>query len=570
VTLLLLSAATPVIQSYSLQSVINALAALDLKPFLLGAVLLAASFGLDACLSGAGVWYRTGIIESLSMKQRGRFVEAVLRMPLLHLEQKPRGDLATRITADVSEASRAFTNAYFVAEIVLRAASALAYMLFLNWRVGLASALTGPIAILITGVLASPVTSKAKALQDSLGEVSSYAVNVLEGLPVVKAYCAEDGMKGSFSAKARRVFTRGLDVGRQTAYSVAWSSLASFLPFAVTFVYGGYMVLAGELTPGGVFALVNLCNNLSWPIASLATYWTGLNRSMGSLHRVLEVTREPADGEGDVGALSYPGEETSGRTDRPFVEVRHLSFEYVPGVPVLKDVSMTISKGAKVAIVGRSGCGKSTLLKVLAGLYPPAPGTVFIGDEDMFRHRLSSIRKRVTLVTQEPFLFAATVRDNLALGRRDASDEAMEGALTAADAAGFVKDMPGELDADISERGGSLSGGQRQRLTIARALLRECDLLLMDEPTSALDQESESNVWRTLMELMADKTWVVITHRFEAAEQCDTVIVMDAGRIVDMGRHQDLVARPGLYRSLYTGELSFKPGTAATEAGETQ
>jgi subfamily B ATP-binding cassette protein MsbA len=130
--------------------------------------------------------------------------------------------------------------------------------------------------------------------------------------------------------------------------------------------------------------------------------------------------------------------------------------------------------------------------------------------------------------------------------------------------------MPGGLDADISERGGSLSGGQRQRLTIARALLRECDLLLMDEPTSALDQESESNVWRTLTELMADKTWVVITHRFELAEQCDTVIVMDAGRIVDMGRHQDLVARPGLYRSLYTGELSFKPGNATTEARDAQ
>jgi ABC-type bacteriocin/lantibiotic exporter with double-glycine peptidase domain len=231
---------------------------------------------------------------------------------------------------------------------------------------------------------------------------------------------------------------------------------------------------------------------------------------------------------------------------------------------------VAVPKGAKVAIVGRSGCGKSTLLKVLAGLYAPPPGTVFIGDEDMFRHRLSSIRKRVTLVTQETFLFAASVRDNLALGRRGASEEAMVRALAAADAAGFVKDMPGGLGASISERGGSLSGGQKQRLTVARALLRECDLLLMDEPTSALDQESESNVWRTLMELMADKTWMVITHRFELAEQCDTVIVMDGGRIVDVGRHQDLAVRPGLYRSLYTGELSFKPDTATTEAREGQ
>ena len=247
-----------------------------------------------------------------------------------------------------------------------------------------------------------------------------------------------------------------------------------------------------------------------------------------------------------------------------------MSFSYGYGSPVLQDVWMEVPAGSFCVLVGRSGCGKSTLLKLIAGLYEPPPGTLFLDGKDVTLGGHMSLRSLVAYVPQEPFLFPGTIRENLELGvvsGKPPTQEELRKSLVTGDALDLVENLPGGLDAVLGERGVNLSGGERQRLCLARTVLRDAPVLLLDEPTSSVDMESQTRILRALRRLASRRTCLLVTHRFDLAEEADLVFLMDAGRIIDSGKHQDLLERSELYRTLYAGEgSSGQSGPAIKEA----
>jgi ABC-type multidrug transport system fused ATPase/permease subunit len=432
-------------------------------------------------------------------------------------------------------------------------------MLTLNWQVALACALTGPVTLAVSGAISRPINKRSAEFQKAIGQASSEALNTLEGVQAVKSFLAEDSAERRFLAKASAVRLAAVKMASVFAGNAAWMGTGSVLPFIVTFGYGGYMAVQGRLTIGGILALVNLCNHLGWPLAGMGRSLANVRRSLGAFDRVMEILDLPRDvdpvpGEGDVERHVIERRRDLSRDvdiagdAGPSITVRDLAFEYVPGAPVLKDVSLEIPPGSLVVLAGKSGCGKSTLIKILAGLYRPSPGTVFIGGRDL-HYEAGWARSVTAYLPQEPFLFSGSLRENLELAKPEAVEAELRQALSVADALEFVERDEDGLDRTVSERGTSFSGGERQRLSIARTLLKGGSVLLVDEPTASVDRESEERIWTSLLSAMKGKTCVVATHRLEIAERADLILVMDGGRIVERGTHADLY-RPG---SVYSG-----------------
>jgi ATP-binding cassette subfamily B protein len=593
--LLLAESLSPVLEAFALKGFLDAFAALSTSLLWRTALVYLAAMVFSAVVAGAGVSARARLVEELSRKQREALLRAGVEMPLLQFEKLPRGDLVSRLTSDIAVSSRVITECYLLARVALSAVAAAAYMLKLNWQVALACSLTGPVTMAVSGAISKPVNKRSMELQAAVGQVSSEALNTLEGVQVIKSFLAEDSAEKRFLAKASAARQAAMRMSSVFALNAAWMGTGSILPFVVTFGYGGYMAVQGRLTVGGILALIKLCNYLSWPLAGLGQSLANARRSLGAFRRVTEVLDAPRDvdpvrveGEsrrdsaerrtgpaaaagvtasGDIadaaadaadaaadaaGAAADAADaaaDTAADAGSPSITVRDLSFEYVHGTPVLREISVEIPPGALVVLAGKSGCGKSTLLKVLAGLYRPSPGTVFIGDRDL-HYEAGWARSVASYLPQEPFLFSGSLRENLELAKPDAAGEELRRALAVADALDFVERDEAGLGRDVSERGSSFSGGERQRLCIARTLLRGSPVLLIDEPTSSVDRESEERIWSSLLSAMKGKTCVVASHRLDIAERADLILVMDQGRIVERGTHEELNKPGSVYMSL--------------------
>lgn len=565
--LLIAESLDPVLNAFALRGLLDAFVALNAPLVWRAALLFLAVMVFRALTGGAGVSVRVSLVEQLARRQREALLRAGVEMPLLQFEKLARGDLVSRLTQDIAVSSRVITECYLLARVVLRAVAAAAYMLTLNWQVALACALTGPVTLAVSGAISRPINKLSAELQKAMGQASSEALNTLEGVQVIKSFLAEDSAEKRFLTKASAVRKAAVRVSSVFALNAAWMGTGSILPFVVTFGYGGYMAVQGRLTIGGILALVNLCNHLAWPLAGMGQSLADVRRSLGAFRRITEVLDLPRDQdpiavevglEQDfmesqarsrvTGAVSGSGDAVPEEAS-PSITVRDLSFEYVQGTAVLKDISIEIPPGSVVVLAGKSGCGKSTLIKILAGLYRPSPGTVFIGDRDL-HYEAGWARSVTAYLPQEPFLFSGSLRENLELAKPDATDEELRQVLSIADVLELAERDEDGLDREVSERGSSFSGGERQRLCIARTLLKGGSVLLIDEPTSSVDKESEERIWTSLLLGMKGKTCVVATHRLEIAARADLILVMDGGRIVESGTHEELYNPRTVYSGL--------------------
>jgi ABC-type multidrug transport system fused ATPase/permease subunit len=477
-----------------------------------------------------GIQTRMGAIESLVAAQRRAMIDRLIAMPLERHEKLSRGDLISRLTADVNESSRLITATYLFVDVSLVVVTAVAYLLYLCWEVGLAVIASCGVVMVITALANKKVPAQSEAFQRSLGELTTHTLNSQEGITVVKSFSAQDAVASSLFDRARGAFKAGMELARGMALRRAGNYVAMMLPIGAAFVYGGYMAMIGRISVGGIAATYMSVDSLS-QLAIVGRRWQEMQRSAGAFRRVAELL----DAEPDVVPALPATERIALPAAPPAVAVQDLTFGYEAGAPILRGVSFQVQPGSKVAIMGKSGCGKSTLLKLMAGLYAPKPGEVLVNGLDMHYHRLSTGRRQLTYIPQEPFLSAGTVRENLTLSSPDPGQGEIEAALESADSSSIIDDLPGRLDAQVGERGSLLSGGQRQRLCIARGLLRHTPVLLLDEPTSALDAESERRIARSLIGVDG-LTCVFVTHRFEIAEQCDRVFVMQDGNLNETGR----------------------------------
>ncbi|MGE0844657.1 MAG: ABC transporter ATP-binding protein [Flavobacteriaceae bacterium] len=435
-----------------------------------------------------------------------------------------------------------------MAKNVLKALFLIGAMFYLDWKLALLAICAIPFAVLMLGRHRGRIFDTSRKAMAESGDMGQLITQALSGIRVVKAYDrekAETQRIGDVIDRANEYVMRS--VRTATASGPMTEALTGF-GFAAAIMYGGYRGQAGTMTLGDFTGFVAAALLIYQPMRALASLQTSLQVGVAAAGRVFTILDESPKVTEKPGAKPLP-------RPKGAIAFDEVSFAYETGVPVLREMSFDIPAGRKVALVGASGAGKSTVMNLLLRFYDPTSGAIRFDGQNIRDYTISSVRQACALVTQEPFLFDDTVRNNIAYGSETASDEAVEAAARAAVAHDFIMALPNGYETRVGEAGMRLSGGQRQRIAIARAMLRDAPILLLDEPTSALDSESEALIQEALDHLIVGKTVLMIAHRLSTVRNADMILVLDKGRVVERGTHAELVRRKGAYARLHRAQL---------------
>jgi len=469
----------------------------------------------------------------------------LLALPLAFHHDRSRGDVLSRALNDVTRSHRAL-NVLFsdVLQSGIGIAAGVTSLLLLSWQLTLASLVIAPVLVVVIAFFGGRIERGARKRQASMGDVTQRFLQILSGIKVIKAFRAETHEEASFERQNRKLFRRHMRVilarvGSHTSVE----ALNNAMMIAVLLL-GAWWTQQQRfgLTPGDVTAFVAILLTTYGPMKLLTKGWTHLQEALPSAQRFIEVLDEETriDDAPDAVAIGPIARE---------IRFEGVAFSY-GREPVLRDVELTVRAGETVALVGRTGSGKTTLVDLLARFHDPDAGRITIDGVDLRRIQRDSLLERIAVVTQEAFLFAGTIRDNVCYGRPQATEAEVAAAARAAHVDEFVEQLPQGWETDVGELGAKLSGGQRQRITIARAILKNPDVLIFDEATSALDAKSERLVQEAIDHLLEGRTAFVIAHRLATIRHADKIVVLENGAVSAIGTHEALVARPGLYREL--------------------
>lgn len=491
-----------------------------------------------------------GIARDLRVMVLGKY----LRLPGMRFDAEPVPSMLVRLGSDSDQVSQAAVDAAKVMiQQSLQIIASLIVMLWTSWQVTLTILVIAPPLSWIMGKVARRYRRVSHNIQDSSALLLQAADQSLSNQQEVKIYGAQAAENARYRAVADTHMKLNLKVEATRAISSAVVQLMGSVGLALLIVIAGYEASQGRLTAGGFVALMIAMMAIIPALKQLTNVQNMLQRGVASAERLFEIL--DADDERDTG--SRPLARARGE-----IEFRNVGARY-PGQnsPALEDVSFVAKPGTVTAIVGRSGSGKSTLIKLIPRFYAQAEGEILLDGHPIDDYKLADVRRQIALVGQQVMLFDDTVAANIAYGEMaGVSPEALDAAIRGANAMEFIEKLPKQLESGIGSRGGRLSGGQRQRLAIARAMLKDAPILILDEATAALDTESERLVQDALEHLMPDRTTLVIAHRLSTIEHADQVLVLDHGRLVEHGTHQQLLERDGLYARLH--RMQFREGDA--------
>ena len=520
-------------------------------PFIIAACV---SIVLISLVAGICSYFQTFITSSVGY----RTVYALRRELFAHLQSLSlsfhttarSGDLLTKIAGDTNTLKDWFADSLlkFTSQI-LTVLGMLVILFTVDWRIGAIALATMPFLGYSLFHVYRKTKISVKTQKKQEGQVAARMGEVLSAVPLVQAFARETHEMRRYDKVTAETVKESIRVARMGAAAGRSSELITAVGTAAAVLFGALEVLRGELLPGALVLVVSYLNSLYKPLKNLASLSTEFSKAMASVERisdVLEIEPDISDREGAIAADGLRGE----------IVFDRVSFDYGDGREVLREVSFTVRAGQRLALVGTSGAGKSTIVSLILRLYEPQSGVIRIDGRDIQDYKVKSLRRNVGLVLQQAILFGATVRENIAYGRPDASDVEIESAAWAANADEFIQDMEDGYDTVIAERGATLSGGQRQRIAIARALIRNAPILILDEPMTGLDVESESYVREALDRLMSGKTVIMITHDLPSIADADQVLLLEDGRISAAGTHKELVASSDRYRELYEMKTS--------------
>jgi ATP-binding cassette, subfamily B, bacterial len=492
----------------------------------------------------------------------------LLRQSPAFFEENRPSEIASRMTADTSVIEQVVGTTISVAlRNAVMGIGGTAYLFTLAPRLTGMMLIAIPVIIMPIVLLGRKLQNIARASQDRVADVGAMTTEVLSAMKIVQGFGQEGREADRFAGAVERTFSTAK---RRIAIRALMTSVVIGLLFGAIVAllwYGAGEVAAGRISGGTIAAFVLTGGLVAGAFGALTEVYGDLVRGAGAASRLAELLHTQPDIAPPANPLPLPGN-GGGALRFEAVEFRYPSR---PDMPALHDFSLAIAANETVAVVGPSGAGKSTLFQLAQRFYDPQAGRILLDDVDIRDADPADVRERIAVVPQETVVFAASARDNLRYGRWDASDEEIWAAADAANASEFLRALPDGLDTFLGEAGTRLSGGQRQRIAIARALLRQAPLLLLDEATSALDAESERLVQDALDRLMHQRTTIVIAHRLATVRAADRIVVMDDGRIVETGTHDQLVASGGLYARLASlqfndGALSARPTDASTAA----
>jgi ABC-type multidrug transport system fused ATPase/permease subunit len=544
-----LSTAITLAWNFSLARVVDAVSARQPAIYMRYLWLTMSLIGLSIPLDYVRTFCNGLFSERTLARLRGQIAAQAAALPMRYLEERHTGDLLAVVNADLAKLKDLTASALLgVISQTVMALAALGALFAISWPLALVSTLMIPFMFVVMGKLSQPIAQRTQEMQQAIGDTVSLAQDGLGGLMVTKAFNLQAVMSRRYQGANQRALGKGLSLSRLQAVTDGSGSMFNALPFLVTFGFGGYLAISGNLTFGGLIAFINLLNFVANPLSSLPSMIASLGESSGAAQRIFQILDQARE---RTGGQEFPLDEGVAEV----VRYDHLDFGY-DHEAVLHEVSLQVGRGQTVAVVGPSGGGKSTLLKLLLGFYPLEDGRLFLFEADLNRWLLAAAREQMAFVAQDTYLFPVSIAENIACGKPGASQAQIEQAARLANIHETITSLPEGYRTLAGERGAHLSGGQRQRLALARAILKDAPILLLDEPTSALDAESEALVQEALDRFMVNRTTIVIAHRLSTIREADRVVVLEGGRIVEEGSHADLLARGGRYKELYLRQFS--------------
>ncbi len=509
-------------------------------------VLIFLGRGLGSFLAQTGM---SAVGRSIIRDLRGQVFDKYLRLPSEYFDQAAPGKVISRLTYNVEQVADATTNAITI--LVRESFSILAFLLVMfitSWRLSLAALLIMPVIAAVVYLVSGRFRKLSRRIQDSMGDVTQRASEVVQGQREIRIFGGQGYESTVFDSINKNNRSQHIKLIATKAGSTSIVVFAAGLALALIVWLATQSEFVEALSAGDFTAFMSAMLGLLPSVKRLTNVQAMLQRGVeaaDSVFQVLDLADEPNPG-------SHVPSQVSGQ-----VEFKQVGLRYDSGSePVLTDVSFTANPGTVTAIVGRSGSGKTSLMNLLGRLYQPTAGSIMLDDVNLHDYELGSLRSKLAIVSQQVVLFDDTIAANIAYGQlRGAEHDAVVKAARQANALDFIEALPDGFDTRIGEDGVQLSGGQRQRVAIARAFLKQAPILILDEATSALDSESEQRITQALTELMRERTSFVIAHRMSTVENADQVIVLDHGRVVEKGRHNDLLAANGLYAALCRSQL---------------
>ncbi|MAB14271.1 ABC transporter ATP-binding protein [Parvibaculum sp.] len=511
-----------------------------------------ASYGSTVTMSTIG----QRIVEGIQTKM----FERIVRADLAWLSATHSGRFVASFMADVGRLTGTITTSMIdQARNLLSVIGLLGAVFIMNWKLALIATCILPLAALFLRRFGKKTRKAARQSLEGTGDLSTLISETLKGIRVVKAYGREDHELDRAKVIIKQLVTQALIAIRMRAASGPTTEALSGIGIGLVIYVSIVLIQAGSLTLGEMTGFITALMLAYQPLKALANTQTTMQEGVAAAIRLFPIL----DTEPQV--VTAPGAKPLA-VPQGMVEFENVSFEYADGTPALHGVSLDVPKGHTVALVGPSGAGKSTILNLVPRFYDPTGGRVLIDGQDLKDVTVDSVRAISALVTQEPFLFDDTIRANIAYGRADATDEEIREAARNAAADEFISQLPNGYDSLVGEAGQKLSGGQRQRIAIARAMLKDAPILLLDEATSALDTASELKVQNALSRLMIGRTTLVIAHRLSTIKHADMIYVIDEGRVLEHGTHNELIKKGGLYAELSRSQFIEEPAQESQEA----
>jgi len=468
------------------------------------------------------------------------------RLSLNFFAKRRTGELLSRLMNDVGTIQSLLTETPMdLLKHLVTIIGGVGFLLFMNWRLCLLILILLPLLALVARTFGKRLKSLSMTIQDQTAQLTTLIEEVISGIRVVKSFGQGRREERRFRSAVEELLETTMKRTGVLAVFVPVITLCTFSMAIAVLWYGGKQVIEGHMTPGDLFAFVLFAGILIGPFGSAARIFSQVKEVQGAMVRVFELLDTPLE----IQDVPNPKmvQSLEGR-----IRFDHVSFAYEGRPSILESVSFSIEAGEKVALVGPTGAGKTTIINLLHRFYDPTGGRILIDGQDLATLHLDSFYDQLALVPQETVLFGGTILDNVRYGRWEASERDVVEACRRAHAHEFIEALPEGYHTVLGEKGINLSGGQRQRIAIARALLKNPRILILDEATSALDSQSELLVQAALTELMEGRTTLMIAHRFSSIQQADRILVLHKGTIVEEGRHDELLAKRGLYHHLYT------------------